>query len=660
MAEPRPTTVPWIRLDGRIGWRLLDRVPLQGVLAGATVALGLPGRRPIADAEPLGSFGGRKRVRGVTVSEAGRLYLADPDGRRILTYTNADPGGDAGTGVAAPFRVLWPARPLPEVVAHDPDPATRSQDPYTLVRPTDIACACNGDLVIADAGARRLLVVAPDAMTLKAVTDIPGPGAGTGAGPWALALTDAGRILLADHDGGRVWRLDAGGRLDPGYRGTAGPEFAPSHVAALPDGEALVISRGRVQALDARGRLVDRDIPDRLAPLPFAYAGGELSAPSPPRTPLRMPGIVLDRAGLAPVAGQPSPRALPLLARPGRVVRPRSGQAVFGPFDAGQEGFAWDRLALSVDMPARTRIVVSTRVADTPLESSRVAEGPWPDPLALNPGDKPDILIQQSAGRYLWVRLEFFGDGVATPDLRALEIFGPRDSGMAFLPPPFHQDPVSADFVDRLLSLFEVQRSEVQAVARTFPSYLDPQAVPPGFLDWLGAWFGWTFRAEWSEATRRDMIARSMAFFRKRGTVEGLRAMLQWHTGLADPMPAVVEDFRIAQGAEGGEIWLAGARQTDPAAHAFTVVMPASAVPGAEARATIEALIEVQKPAHTRARLCLIGSGLRVRDQALLGVDTWLAPTGGDPLGVGQIGQTMQTADGAGPVLGATTLAREC
>src|SRR4051794_17315049 len=48
------------------------------------------------------------------------------------------------------------------------------------------------------------------------------------------------------------------------------------------------------------------------------------------------------------------------------------------------------------------------------------------------------------------------------------------------------------------------------------------QRAPAEFLDWLAGWVGATLRGHMTETQRRELIARAVALYRKRGTREGL------------------------------------------------------------------------------------------------------------------------------------------
>ena len=172
------------------------------------------------------------------------------------------------------------------------------------------------------------------------------------------------------------------------------------------------------------------------------------------------------------------------------------------------------------------------------------------------------------------------------------------------------------------------------------------------------------------------MIASSVAFFRERGTVAGLRRMLQWHTGVADPLPVILEHHRLHDRMAGAPGWVRardccplqdpvpplyiGGLPLDPApdelAHRFTVVLPEGAAGDDEERVRIEQLVNAQKPAHTLFAVRYVRAGLRIGRQSSLGVDAVVGSYPVAPLGEARLGQTIQPGAGNDAVLGKTVL----
>ncbi|MEV4351505.1 phage tail protein [Actinoplanes sp. NPDC049596] len=622
----RPAGPPFLRLGPRTGWHAAGAGLGAGIAAESdgTLVLGVPGRPAIPVAEPFGTFGGRTMPRGLAVDgDDGRMFLADPDGHAVLVWPIGPPGG---------FTPLWPARPSP------------SADPYALAEPSDVALSPAGDLVIADPGAGRVLVLAYPTAQLRHVIELPRWR------PTALAFDHADRAYVADPGLGTVHRFSRGWRRDPAFPHRSAVFAAPGHVAAVrhPAGReapvVVVLDGAEVTGLNRRGlRVAVPEVPElEPAPLRRAEDGALLfdDDARPWADPLVIDGLDLLRDGRHAATGRP------LLAVPRRAPRPQAGVFTTAELDGERPGFAWDRVVLRAGVPAGTRLVVSTRTDDSRLEPERLDGPGWSVPLTIGPAETPEVLVQSPPGRYLWLRVELFGDGRATPRVERIDVSGPRAGSVRHLPLPYHQDPDSRHFLDRFLAYFDTVFAEITTEHREIAALLDPYAAPAGpALDWLGGWFGLDFLAEWPPALRRRMITEAMAYARERGTVRGLRRVLQWHTGLADPLPRVIEHFRVPPGPVlpyiGGE-----PLDATPRAHGCTVVLPDRVAPDTAARARLERLIAAHMPGHVRWRLRLVPAGVVVGRQSSVGVDTLVgSPTSG-ALGEAALGRDLTTGRG--------------
>lgn len=651
--ETRPTTTPFFRLNADMGWSL---GPEHGASAipydDRPLALARRGREPIALAEPNGSFGGRTLVRGLALSSEGRMFLAAPARREILTALIPDAG-------AAPPRdadSIWPFRPL--------WPARTAGDPYALVEPVDVALAPSGDLVIADRGAGRLLVITWPGAEIR--QDI---ALGAGARPSSIAFDAAGRCHIADPGLATIHRFSPVWRKDDSYPHSSVVLTAPCHVAAIAPisagGEDLAcacegacgcasqirgapilaaLDKTKLVCLDAWGGLADIPDPLTLTPPALTLDAGVLSWRDPAfpgRDPLTIASLDPDRRGRHRGSG------LALLARPRRVQRPSFGEAVLGPFDSGAAGFSWDRITLDAMIPPSGRIVLTTLTLEQEMERDRLDSLPdtrWSRPLAINPGDRPEVLIQSRPGRYLYIRIELSGDGSESPSIAEIDLFGPRRSSLQYLPAPFHDDPESASFLDRFLSYFDVVFDEIRRQNTDIARNFDPDAAPEGaMLDWLGAWFDLDFPASWPVATRRVAVAEATALHRSRGTAQGLRRVLQWQTGLSDPLPQIIEHFRLPANGDpvfvGGEDLNAGRRE-----HRMTILLPAEHLAAEDDRRVINRLIAGQLPAHVSYQLLPIETALTIGRQSTLGVDTLIGARAPEGLGDARLGETFGPA----------------
>lgn len=646
----RPTTAPYLRLGSAAGWE-----PLLGAdrleTAGGTVRLGTPGVRHIADGEPYGSMGGRTLVRGLVIGPDGEVLLADPAARVIRIRRQPVPGITPDS--ADPLPALWPARPTGDAM----------HDPYTLLRPVDLAFTPNGDLVIADAGAGRLLVLAYPRAALRRVISLPGWT------PVAVAVDGNGHCYVADSTGLRgagatVHRFDSrwrraavyphpGTALDaPWQLAVATAGTCPAHDAGFScdcagqprEGRAagsapvLVVADGATLVLlDNRGRRLPAGtpVPDLAEPALQRSPEGTLSWADPKRPnhhPLLFPGLEIDRTGSQPDTG------LALVALPTRLRLPQAGVLRLGPLVGDGPGFVWDRLVLDAQIPSGTALLIRTLASDGLPEAGWPDEtqGAWSGAAKLESQTPPELLVQGPAGRYLWIELELRGTGHATPVLRRLDVHAPRRSSLHRLPPGFRQDQDSAGFLDRFLSYFDTIFAEAQAEHRDAALLLDERTAPAGTaLDWLGSWFGLDFLPGWPVSTRRRAISEAMQYSVERGSIPGIQRLLSWHTGLPSPWPVVIEHFRLS------ELSPPVGRSPLPApgaAHRCTIVLPESAVPGPEQQRELSGLLAAQLPAHVRAEVRYIRPGIVIGAQSSIAVDTLLGGAPHGALGAAQLG----------------------
>jgi phage tail-like protein len=323
--------------------------------------------------------------------------------------------------------------------------------------------------------------------------------------------------------------------------------------------------------------------------------------------------------------------------------------------------FAWHRLVLDAELGETGALEIETFTAAHVLEPERIARLPeqrWSRRIVLTPRNRQEVLIQSAPGRYLWLRIGLVGGGTQSPRLRGIDILGPRRSSLRFLPAPFHEDPVSRDFLDRFLSYFDTVFDETSHRIGRFSAELSPQGAPEGrYLAWLISWFDIELLAGWSEATRRAFLANAMKLHRARGTVAGLRAVLRLHLGVAPPIPVLIESFRLRRYLErretdaaelpDGSLRIGGVRLTDPAldhdlAHRFYVVVPDTVASSDEARAAVRGLVDRFRPAHTAWELITVAPGVRVGCQSTVGVDTLVGGYPASPVGEMALGGSAQ------------------
>jgi phage tail-like protein len=273
--------------------------------------------------------------------------------------------------------------------------------------------------------------------------------------------------------------------------------------------------------------------------------------------------------------------------------------------------------------------------------------------LDRNKIEPEDLLILSPPGRFLWLKIEFAGNGTDTPTIEHLKAYFPRLSYLQYLPAVYQADPVSKDFLDRFLSIFETVLGSVETKIDRIAEYFDPDGVPDRrFLEWLAAWVDMSFYQDWSLETRRRLLRHAPELYRQRGTPAGLKQILWLIFGVK---VEILEHFRLrrwiflnSQSSLGGRSQLWGNQiidrlqleensrigdfalvgTSDPEhdpfslyAHRFSVFIPTAQSPPQIER-QIRAVIEDQKPGHTQYTFEKVESRFRVGVQSTVGMDT--------------------------------------
>jgi phage tail-like protein len=196
----------------------------------------------------------------------------------------------------------------------------------------------------------------------------------------------------------------------------------------------------------------------------------------------------------------------------------------------------WHRILISADVPRGSHLLVSTYTTEADVSANQIPDLPesvWNtnQPARTNPAW--DCLVRSGGGRYLWLRLQFTGNGAVTPTVSTMRIEYPRISLRRYLPSVFAQDPSATDFTDRFLALFDTTfrsiESELDSQARYFDPASAPATAPRGqldFLTWLASWVGLKLGRGIPEDRRRALVEGAGRVAPIRGTRIGLHRQL--------------------------------------------------------------------------------------------------------------------------------------
>lgn len=692
-------TGPRIVLDGRVGWALARAVDVAAGGQALRLAAHPVHPRPLSD--PSGALGGLAGPVWAAAAGPLAIFLLGSEGTRILSY---DPCAEH----FAPLAFL----------------GGRGGGAGQLDAARAIAVDTRGRLVVADTGNRRLQVVdpkagrvvrvtgplAPDAAgrpravratpIIDPATGLPTGARGFPAGTWepaALAALPDGGVLVADRAGHALWRVDMHGRVARFADGAA-PDgsrlVAPVGLARDRAGRVHVVQEGlaALRVLDAEGAfLEDVTLPEPIAAR-FAPPVLDIDAEGTLWIATRIPGARPLRLGrdaggrcLPPEPAQAVPPECTLLAfdRDGAAIlgdarRPcllrapdtafaAAGEAIAGPLDSRLGQCLWDRVRLVASVSFGTRLAIATFTAEAPWSADEIAALP-PERWQASEVGAPDrdgawdAAVLSPPGRYLWLRLSFAADGADSPTVTRIEANWPRRTSRRHLPPAMAPGETSADFLDRLLLVFDRVRASGTRILDDLPGLFDPRATPAAapdeygtdFLDWLADWIGLALERAWPVDARRRLVAEAARLYRLRGTPRGLRRHVAIYTGTE---PLLIEHYRMRRWQAlddtrldaGARLWGpevmarlqldafaqigrfvltdTGDPLTDPfgaAAHRATLLVPVTDAGDEALRATIERIAALATPAHVLLEVRLLAAGFRAGCEAVLGASTWL------------------------------------
>lgn len=543
------------------------------------------------------------------------------------------------------------------------------------------------DLLVADSGNRRV-----QSLTFPALEPHLAWEEGLDQ-PVAQARDAAGRVYVLDAATRHIRRFDPVGRPDPAFDAAlaTNPELVDPRFLCIDERERLLVSDDAAAAVlvfDLHGQL-QQALPAAAGARPGALAagGGRLYVADRGDGTIRVFADDRPHGSLPGFRGPVTALALTpgddLLIKPGLDQRwyrfnadtdhlPQ-GELTAGPFDAG-EALEWFSATLEGRLPPLTRI--------TWQAAQRPDSAPDPAPADWIPMPADAALLAQLLGpggpprRWLWLHIQLqTSDPAASPLLQQVRARTPGEDYLAFLPAIYAIEDRPTGFLRRLLGQLQTGFEQIETGLEDMPRHVDPQRTDANSLAWLADWLACELPRIADDQQRRELLTDVVALHARRGTLDGLRDLVERHTGIR---PHIVEDYRArrlwilgessrldfdtalppldpngmvlpdpeyplypdgdccpvtlgrAVVGESGPLTLAmiGEPLFQQQAHRFLVYLPAHRL---RQRALIDELcrvLDAEKPAHTDYRLCIVEPLLRVGLQSTIGVDTLV---GGPP-----------------------------
>jgi phage tail-like protein len=317
-------------------------------------------------------------------------------------------------------------------------------------------------------------------------------------------------------------------------------------------------------------------------------------------------------------------------------------------FDSTITGCQWHQVVLDADIPANTRVTLSYAASDY----EPAVDGPYTSHPLVNP---VDTLITGAVGRYIRFRIELFSDEATgvTPLVKRLKVYFPRITYLRYLPDTYQEDEKNREFLQCFLSLFETFMSCSEEQIFDFTRYLDPLAVPEGFIPWLSSWLAIAYDENWPLTKKRLLIRLAPQLYKKRGTPRVLSQIIELYY---DIPPIIIEQFQLECIRNREKSKEEEEKTSEPSCNStlsmeeivdrlygtspyrFTVVVPprwedpksrvkkAREVTNPE-RNTLQRIVDMEKPAHTEACLQVLEPWFYLDMHTYLEINTILTRT---------------------------------
>jgi phage tail-like protein len=621
-----------------------------------------------------------REVSGIALGPCDAVFVSDTAGDRVLFVDGLCNGRAWLGGMSAPRGLAFSALALLVAgegrVQHFALPALEASLAWSAWnRPTSIAVDSKGRVLAIDSAAKRLHRVHgngdPDGVFDAAVA-----ASGRMVEPLFVAVGREDRVLVSDGAANRVFVFDAQGAFLFPLDGPAG--WRPGALAAA--GSRLYVADAATGAIFVFDEdALQGEIPGYRGPVTAmaASAAGDLYVKTG-----------LDTAYLV------------LKADAGFVGH---GSLEAGPFDAG-EALEWEWARLDATIPAGTRCVLEVAQLAAPQPAPVPADWKMPPSAdALLGALLPNVAA--GARRYLWLRLTLSAESAqVAPSIAQVRAATPGESYLEHLPSVYARADQRKDgsegFLSRLLKLVRSEWRGVEERIDAMARIPDPWFLDASHLPWLAQWLGLELPQTATDEERRDLVARAVALFARRGTPGSIADFVELHTGIRpaiteafedrklwvlgrgsrldfetrlpalDPNGMVVPDAEPEEPCCPGAIGRAIVGESGPLAafqlslplfsenaHRFCVLVDAYRVQHEGTLDEIRRIVEREKPAHTDYRIELLEPDLRIGLQARVGID---AIVGGEPppwRAAATLGFTTRLAprDGASRV-GETTL----
>lgn len=317
--------------------------------------------------------------------------------------------------------------------------------------------------------------------------------------------------------------------------------------------------------------------------------------------------------------------------------------------------------------PGELAMIVGDETPERPAEwqdivVEEVDRDEW---VMTDSANQQDILLEGIRGQYLHVRLELIGGIHSSPQVGSFRAYCPKRTYLRYLPEQYQSNNRS-NFLERYLSIFQSEYTDIEERIDRLTQYFDPQGVPKEYLSWLSSWLAIEYDDEWPAGAKREFLSNAPELFKQRGTKEGLartirlyldyveqpntRWMSEWQKRRIEARRAdgwlsdeeVGEQLRAidnqASGHDGGHLLFffehldLDGIASDIARQPYTIHMngPRSFVAfvgpfvSRDHRTVVNRIVANERPAHTHGQVVELRQEMKLEGNSFLGVNSTL------------------------------------
>lgn len=233
---------------------------------------------------------------------------------------------------------------------------------------------------------------------------------------------------------------------------------------------------------------------------------------------------------------------------------------------------------------------------------------------------KPDILLHEIKGRYLWILLEVYRQPGQNLKFESITAYFPKQSWLSYLP-ELYEASDTEHFLDHYLSVFQSIYDDWNVYIKEIPYLLDVNTTKTEYLDFLCQWIGVTKSQMWSDEKKRMLLSQAADLFRFRGTRKGLLKLLHLYL---EAQVFLVEKHQWKQAHLTPERKQLYESLYGNSSYTITVLVKEESVPSRKEYQTLIQVIESEKPAQADLNLVVLKPYIFLDGHSYLGVNSVL------------------------------------